>query len=186
MEYAGAGTGEAASGRRLVSQAGGSLCAGAAAAFRSGQMVSRRAIATLGADLPLAQGRPTDLAQPAALCAGIEADDRHPRNGAPLRARLRATPAARSRLSVPCLRGHLVLPVARTATAQQRHGRRIEGEGSAGTRAAFPRLREGPRIRRGLRAADRARARQGTERARRTLEERPVVPAFGEMLSHPR
>ena len=40
----------------------------AIAAFRPGQMVSRRAAAALGAQLPLAQGRRGDLARPASLC----------------------------------------------------------------------------------------------------------------------
>ena len=61
---------------------------------------------------------------PASLCAGIQADRRHARDGASLCAGLRATPAARSRLPVRRLRGHLVLPVARAAAAEQRHGRR--------------------------------------------------------------
>ena len=53
-----------------------------------------------------------------------QADRRHARDGASLRAGLRPAAAARSRLPVRRLRGHLVLPVARAAPAQQRHGRR--------------------------------------------------------------
>ena len=116
---------------------------GSAAAFRPGQMVPRRAAAALGAQLPLAQGRRGDLARPAPLCPGVQADRRHAGDGASLRARLRAAPATRSRLPVRRVRGHLVLPVARTPLAQQRHGRRSQGEGSAGARAPGTRLREG-------------------------------------------
>ena len=68
MEHAGAGAGEAAQGRRAVPQARRPLRQRAAAAFRPGQVVSRRAAAALGAQLPLAQGRRGDLARPASLC----------------------------------------------------------------------------------------------------------------------
>ena len=63
---------------RAVPQARRSLRQGAAAAFRPGQMVSRRAAAALGAGLPLAQGRRADLARPAPLPPSrIEARRRH-------------------------------------------------------------------------------------------------------------
>ena len=145
MEHAGAGAGEAAQGGRAVPQARRPLRQRAIAAFRPGQMVSRRAIAALGAQLPLAQGRRGDLARPASLCAGGQADRRHAGDGASLCARLRPAPAARSRLPVRRLRGHLVLPVARAAPAQQRHGRRRQDEGRDGARAAGAGVREGPR-----------------------------------------
>ncbi len=68
MEHAGAGTGEAAQGGRAVPQARRPLRRRAAAAFRPGQVVSRRAAAALGAQLPLAQGRRGDLARRPSLC----------------------------------------------------------------------------------------------------------------------
>ena len=74
MEHAGAGAGEAAQGGRAVPQARRPLCHGAPAAFRPGQVVSRRAAAALVAQLPLAQGRRGDLARRPSLCRGGQAD----------------------------------------------------------------------------------------------------------------
>ena len=82
---------------------------------------------------------------PHLYAAGGQADRRHAGDGASLCARLRAAPAARSRLPVRRLRGHLVLPVARAAPAQQRRGRRSQGEGRDGARAAGAGVRAGPR-----------------------------------------
>ena len=190
VEHAGAGAGEAAAGRRAVPPACRPFRHGAAAAFRPGQMVSRRAAAALGARLPLAQGRRGDLARPASLCAGVQADGRHARDGASLCAGLRATIAARSQLPVRRLRGHLVLPVARAAPAEQRHGRHGQGAGPDGARAPGAGVREGSRQFRRLRAAGVARPwtraqRQGAEWPWRSLAQRAVVPALGEVLPDP-
>ncbi len=180
MEHPGAGAGEATQGGRAVPQARRPLCLGAPAAFRPGQVVSRRAAAALVAQLPLAQGRRGDLARPAPLCPGGQADGRHAGDGASLCARLRPPPAARSRLPLRRLRGHLVLPVARAAPAQQRHGRRSQDEGRDGARAPGAGVRSRTRGCCRYRAADPARAQRP-----RPLAQRAVVPAFGEVLPDP-
>ena len=127
---------------------------------------------------------------PASLCAGVQADGRHARDGASLCAGLRATIAARSQLPVRRLRGHLVLPVARAAPAEQRHGRHGQGAGPDGARAPGAGVREGSRQFRRLRAAGFARPWtraqwQGAEWPWRSLAQRAVVPALGEVLPDP-
>ena len=158
VEHAGAGAGEAAAGRRAVPQARRSLRHGAAAAFRPGQVVSRRAAAALGARLPLAQGRRADLARPASLSRSNPSRPApRPRRRNRFALAFARASAARSRLPVRGLRGHLVLPVARTAAAEQRHGRQGQGQGPAGARAPGAGLRAGSRELRRLRAAGIAR-----------------------------
>ena len=181
MEHARPGAGEAAAGGRAVPQARRSVRQRPTAAFRPGQMVSRRTAAALGAGLPLAQGRRADLARPPSHGAGIQTGRRHARDRPALCAGLRRAAAARSRLSLPGLRGHLVLPVARAPPAEQRRRRRRQDEGPAGARAPGPRVRAGAGESGRHRAADPAWAQRP-----RPLEERPVVPALGEVLPDPR
>ena len=99
VEYCGVGAGQASPCRPSVPPPRVALRPGPAAALWPGQMVSRRAAAALGADLPLAARWRADLARAAADRTRGEADRRDRGSGRPLR---RASPSVCSSIPAIC------------------------------------------------------------------------------------
>ena len=135
---------------------------GGGAAIRHGQAVSRRAIAALGAARALAGGWRDGMDRSGAARLGT--GHRHRAGGRRRAVRRRAGGAVadRSGPDHSGLRGHVLLPVARTDAAGQRRRRRRQAARSAGTRAAGAGVQPWP----GLAGRQRAAAAPG-DRGRR-------------------
>mgnify|MGYP003693632945 CR=1 FL=1 len=158
---------------------------GAAAAFRPGQMVSRRAAAALGARLLLAQGRRADLARPASRRRS------NPSRPAPRpRSAQRFALAFAERLQLDP--GYLFQAFEDTWYYLWRE-RRLPSNvavDDAKVKDALERERLARVFEQGLESSVGTvlphRSAHGDQTAWRPLEERPVVPALGEVLPDPR
>ncbi|MDT4844123.1 hypothetical protein FQZ97_780670 [compost metagenome] len=164
---------------RARAQAARRVRPGRLPAFRPGQVVPRRAAAALGAVDLLARRRPDAVARPRAVRRRALSHALHERGRAPLHHRAGAQAGPHRALHPARLRGHLLLPVARTPPAGERRPLRLQARRRTRTRAPAPRVHAEARRGDRLHAAHRARQRQQRHaRARRPrLEDRPLVPA---------
>ncbi len=144
---------QAQAGRRAAAPAARPLRPRRSAAFRTGQVVSRRAAAALGARLLLAERRRGRVAGPEPRRRGRLGLPPRRRRGAALRGGAGGAAERRSGLSRSGLRGRLVLPLARAALAGQRRSAEEQSRRRAGARPAGPRVRAGAEPRGRLRIA---------------------------------
>ena len=127
---------QAQAGRRAIPQAARQVRAAWHGAFRPGQVVSGRAVAALVAQLFLAPRRRAAVERSIAACRRAQARQGRYGSGRALSARCGQGAGRAARPCVPRLRGQLLLPVARTAAANQRRSARLQARRCTGAQAS--------------------------------------------------
>jgi uncharacterized protein (DUF2126 family) len=152
------------------------------AAFRPGQVVSRRAAAALGAQLLLAQGRRADLARPRSLCRGAT------RRPAPRRRRRIAlrSPSRSACSSIPAISSPAFEDTWYYLWRERRLPSNVDDRPASSRRIRWSASAWRTCSRRASESAGRHRAAHPARAQRpRPLAQRTVVPAQREMLPDP-